>query len=159
MKRYGFYHRETGLLANVVFSTDDENAMLANNTPADHIAIEGHHDSLSKRVDIATGQVIDYQPPAPSADHEWNAETKRWQLNAAVTAKAQARAAALAAIAILEGQSMRPMRELALGIGILGARSRLAAINSQIASLRKSLSDEPAVGEHTYALHAQSAGS
>jgi hypothetical protein len=88
-----------------------------------------------------TAHVIDYQPPAPSADYEWNADTKRWQLNAATTAKAQARTAALATIATLDTQSIRAMREHALGFP--GAQERVAAIDARIAELRKSLSTEP----------------
>jgi hypothetical protein len=46
------------------------------------VAIEGQYDHLSQRVDLATGQVIDYQPPAPAdtalATHRWDADTRRW---------------------------------------------------------------------------------
>jgi hypothetical protein len=87
---------------------------------------------------IATAaHIVDYQPPAPSAEHEWNATTKRWQLNAAATAKAQARTAALATIATLDMQSIRATRELALGVP--GALERVAAIDAQIATLRGQL--------------------
>jgi hypothetical protein len=30
---------------------------------------------------LTTGKVVDYQPPQPSDDHEWNHVIKRWQLN------------------------------------------------------------------------------
>jgi hypothetical protein len=35
-------------------------------------------DPLSQRVDMATGLVVGYQPPAPSDDHQWDESTKRW---------------------------------------------------------------------------------
>jgi hypothetical protein len=81
--------------------------------------------------------VIDYQPPAPSADHEWNGDTKRWQLSAAAHAKVQARAGALAAIDRIEGQSIRAMREALLGLP--GSQERVATIDAQIEALRTNL--------------------
>jgi hypothetical protein len=136
MKSYSFYHRDTGLLKDVVFSTDDE-TQLVNNIPADHVALEGQHDALSKRVDVRTGLVIDYQPPSPSPEHEWNADTGRWQISAAVQAKAQARAAAMTALAALDIKSIRTLRELALGVA--GAHDRLAAIEAAVAAERAKL--------------------
>lgn len=45
-------------------------------------AIEGAYDHLSQRVDIETGEVVDWQPDKPEGDeytdHEWDAGTKRW---------------------------------------------------------------------------------
>jgi hypothetical protein len=156
MISYSFYHRESGAIHPKVFSTDDATQLRAN-TPADHLPIEGHHDPLSKRVDVtvppelvddinrygcAVGKrfvhkIIDYQPPAPSADHEWNAETKRWQLSAAVQAKAQARAAAAARIAELEASQHGVVRDLLLGGA--AARPRLQAIADEIERLNADL--------------------
>jgi hypothetical protein len=172
MNSYSFYHKETGVIHPKQLGTDDP-SQVPGNTPADHIAIEGHYDHLCTRVDVDLHRqflalqqepelpyrdqepqrdpaprqakldalwanvLVDYQPPAPSADHEWDGETKRWRLSAATTAKAQARAAALVAIAALETQGIRPMRELTLGLP--GAQERLASIDSQIAALRASL--------------------
>jgi hypothetical protein len=116
------------------FSTDQSDAPAPINFPDGHGVIEGIYDHLRKRVDIATGELVDYQPPQPSTDHEWNAETKRWQLNAAAQGKIDAHADALGRIAALEAQGIRSMRELALGQP--GAQDRLAAIDAQIAGLR-----------------------
>jgi hypothetical protein len=136
MRSFSFYHKDTGMLNGSVFSTDDD-SMLSANIPADHKVIEGALDRLSQSVDIATGQVIDYQPPQPSADFEWNATTKRWQLSAAVAAKRQASTAALAAIESLESKGIRAMRELTLGMP--GAQDRVAAIDAQISALRQQI--------------------
>jgi hypothetical protein len=160
MRMVSFFNKGTGLFNGSHMICSDD-AAVALNTPPDHIAIDGHHDHLSKCVDVFCGapeivdavnqygiptggkltlhKVIEYQPPAPSADHEWNAETKRWQLSAAVMARQQGRTDALAAIAVLEAQCIRPMRELALGFP--GAQERVAAIDSQIAELRKCISE------------------
>jgi hypothetical protein len=129
------------------------------NIPPDHIVIEGHHDHLSKRVDVSVPpeiinnagkvgysmdeatrivhKIIDYQPPAPSTDHEWDAQTKRWQISAAAQAKAAARSAALARIAALEASQHRHIRGLALGKP--GAKEALQAIDEEIISLESQI--------------------
>jgi hypothetical protein len=60
---------------------------LQNNVAAHEFAIEGRHDLYSKRYDEEMQQVVDYQPPQPDADHEWNAQTKRWQTRAGALAR------------------------------------------------------------------------
>jgi len=132
-----FYHRETGLFSPIRLMISDS-AMLDANTPPDHIAIDGHeHDENSQRVDVSTGKVVDYQPPAPSDAHEWNGVTRRWQLNAATTAKQAAQILAREQIAIIEASGVRAARELALGQP--GALDRLKAIDAAIAALRTDL--------------------
>ena len=133
MSTYSFYHPETGQIHHQAFGTDDAR-MLKANTPAGYVATPGCLDPLSQRIDVTTGEVVDYQPPSPSADHEWNATTKRWQINAAVTAKAEARRSALASIAALEASQDCAIRELSLGQA--GALDRLKALDIEIAALR-----------------------
>lgn len=136
MKSHSFADKETGLFSGVHFSTSNSE-MLEANTPAGHFAVEGHYDHLSQRADIATGEVVDYQPPRPSVDHEWNDTTKRWEMSAASQAKIDARSAALAGITALEAQGIRAMREAQLGVA--GSQERLAGIDAQIAQLRRDL--------------------
>jgi hypothetical protein len=136
MKAFGFYHKDTGVLHDTQIMVSDD-AMVALNTPTDHVPIEGQFDSLSQRIDIASGVVIDYQPPRPSPDREWNAESKRWQLNATAQAKVDARTQSLAHIAHLEAAQHRAIREAALGQP--DAIARLQAIDAEIVSLRPAL--------------------
>ena len=136
MSTYSFYHPETGQIHRQAFGTDDAR-MLKANTPAGYVATPGCLDPLSQRMDVATGKIVDYQPPSPSIDHEWNATTKRWQINAAVTAKAEAHRSALASIAALETSGVRAVRELALGHA--GALDRLKALDIEIAAQRLKL--------------------
>jgi len=140
MKHFGFHHRDTGLLHQRTLMVDDLSPLASAtlSAPPGHVPIEGVFDHLSQRVEIATGQVVGYQPPQPSADHEWNASTKRWCLTAATVAKQAARQAALARIAALEASQPRTLREAALGHA--GALDRLAAIDTEIAALRAALS-------------------
>jgi hypothetical protein len=71
MRTYSFYHMVSGAVHRQRFSTDDDRASaLAANTPADHVSMERVLDPFSQRVDVLTGAVVDYRPPAPSPDHE-----------------------------------------------------------------------------------------
>lgn len=128
--------------------------LLALNTPAGCDWIEGHHELYAARVDIAqlsierTAHVAQQteapfkasaavltpqRPPAPSSDHEWNAERNRWQLSAA----ASRHQVAVAKIEALEQSQSRALREAALGLA--GGRERLQAIETQIVALRADL--------------------
>jgi hypothetical protein len=137
MKVVSFYHRETGMFNGRHLMVSDP-AMIPLNTPPEHIAIEGdHYDPLTQRVDVATGKVIDHIPPQPSEDYEWSGISRRWQLRPEVTARMQARKAALARITELELKALRALREHALGTP--GAHERLAAIDTEISELREIL--------------------
>jgi hypothetical protein len=138
---FRFYDATTGVLHDKAIATDAADpqsvAKFARaNAPAGHIPIQGAFDPLSQRVDVATGKIIDYQPPAPSADHEWDLVAKRWTVKAAVMAREKAKATALARIDALDRASIRAGREMLLGVA--GAHDRLARIEAQIAQLRES---------------------
>jgi rare lipoprotein A (peptidoglycan hydrolase) len=87
-------------------------------------------------MDVANGGVIDYQPPQPSPDHEWNADARRWDLSAAAAERIGRRAQAASRIEALERAQARPIRELAIDPSNAEARKRLEAIEGEIASLR-----------------------
>jgi hypothetical protein len=154
MRTISFAHKDTGLFnGSTVTTTSDD--WLAINTPPDHIAIEGRHDHLSTRVDLSVApeiinnagkvgyhvdeaprtvhKVIDYQPPAPSSEHQWNADTKRWQLSAAAADKINRSNVARARIAELEASQPRHIRGIALGKP--GAKEALQSIDDEIAAL------------------------
>jgi hypothetical protein len=138
MRIWSFYHGQTGVVSPQRFVSGDPSSKgLKENTPAGHEAIEAALDHLSQRFDLATKAVVDFQPPAPSADHVWNATSKRWTLNPAARAKLAARNTALAKIRALEASQARPLRELALGDAT--AAKKLADIDAQIKALRSSL--------------------
>lgn len=140
MKHCAFYHKETGILHPVSVLLSDDSALAAN-VPPDHVPIdqppEGPLDMLSQRIDVATGKVVDYQPPAPSDKHVWNASTKRWELSAETRLAALKRRAAAARIAELEVSQARAVREHLLGNA--DAINRLRAIDDEISALRASL--------------------
>ena len=77
---WSFYDSATGAIARGRITCSP--AQLAANTPPGHLPILGAFDPLCQRVDIATGQVEFYQPPAPADDElrtwAWDAQTRRW---------------------------------------------------------------------------------
>jgi hypothetical protein len=133
IRHYTFYSETDGRFIDGHFGSTDPAAPLLN-TPSGHKAIEGRHDHLSKRVDLTTGMVIDYQPPAPSIDHEWNAVTKRWQLSPAAQAKAATLVANQARIAALEAMSGPLVRKAVLGD--VEAMMTLRALDEEITGLQ-----------------------
>lgn len=78
--RWSFYDLATGKVADLVITSDAAAAEL--NAPTGHAPIAGPLDPLSQRVDVATGAVVDWQPPAPPDDASqtwaWDAEARRW---------------------------------------------------------------------------------
>jgi len=129
-----FYDKSTGLFTGRSFSGPHE--ALALNTAADEGAIVGRFDHLSQRVDLETGQVIDYQPPSPSDDHAWHAASKRWVLKREVQEAIAADGKARGAIAKQEQLSLRAIRELLLDPQNKDARARLQSVESAIAAAR-----------------------
>jgi hypothetical protein len=105
-----FYDAKTGLFTGVSIHTNltEPKAVkqfVAENTPSGHGSYIGYVDALSQRMDLASGQIVDYKPPQPSPRHEWNPVTKRWQK------QALKRSAVLARIADLEQGQHRTVRE------------------------------------------------
>jgi hypothetical protein len=95
---------------------------------------------------LSANIVVDYQRPQPSADHEWNAGTKRWVLKPVIAAR-QARADAISAIGVLEQQSLRALREFVLELAERAgddspAVTLLRQTDQAIAEHRKHLTSE-----------------
>lgn len=85
---WSFYDLATGAIApGAMICTA---AQVAANTPEGCAAIVGRFDPLSQRVDLATGQVVDWQPPAPPDDElqtwAWDATARRWVAQPTLTA-------------------------------------------------------------------------
>lgn len=132
-----FYDAQSGIIHPCVFQHSGHEHDIAANAPAGHLPIHGSFDHMRQRIDVETGAAVDYQPSAPSADHEWDDASKRWNLNAGVAAKQVARTSAGAQIRDLESRAIRALIEQALGHE--GARERLEALHKQITDLRPAL--------------------
>jgi hypothetical protein len=133
---YSLYEAATGLFTGKRLHCDDE-GLLSARLPAGTLAMEGAFDQRCQRVDLATGAVIGYRPPAPSGNHEWNDTEKRWQVKAAHCAENRT-AVIYARIQTLEATQGRAVREATLGDAT--AVERLKDIDGEIKDLRKELS-------------------
>jgi hypothetical protein len=55
---------------------------LEGNTPHGYTAIEGDYDHTSLRLDVSSGEIVEYQPSPPEPDEwtewEWSADDWRW---------------------------------------------------------------------------------
>lgn len=85
--------------------------------------------------------VVDYQPPQPSPEHEWNAEARRWVLSATAGQRQEARVAALARIEHLE-REVQPSLLRAVALGQEGAREKLSALDAEVAQLRTAILED-----------------
>lgn len=146
-REISIFSKQTGLfLGRTISGTGMSEALLDAHLKDGEGRIDGYHDHLSRRVDVehlrdgeraTEAHVIDYQPPQPSADHEWHEPTKRWRLSGAAQEKSAVSAAAQARIATLEAESVPLMRKTVLGDAT--ARSRLQSLDDEIAELRLSI--------------------
>lgn len=150
MINVSFYHKDTGMLNSMHFSTSDPRLIVLN-CPADHLWVDGHHDALSKRVDVATKQVIDYQPPRESIEHIWDDNKKRWVLSPEALERDRVLTNARKRVKELDSASIRLLRDavlqLMLGQDTTQSYRRLAGIEDELNTLRPLLDKITLVGE------------
>ena len=124
------YDLTTGLFTGQAHHTNvkDQAAIatfIDESTPTGHGAYIGKYvDYLSKKVDVSTGLLVEYQPPQPSRRHTWNPEAKRWQIKSR-----EQRDITLARIAQLESSTHRAVRET-----LIRACEALDAIKEAVAA-------------------------
>lgn len=129
MSTWSFYDAATGALAHRRITCSP--AQLAANTPPGHLPILGTFDPLCQRVDLATGQVEYYQPPAPADDElrtwAWDEATRRW---AAVPTLAALKLAARERIKAARDAAISEPKTTTYGTfdATLEARSNIAAV-------------------------------
>jgi hypothetical protein len=83
VRTWHMYRLSDGVLTGyAVQLADDDAALLEANTPPGCAAVTGVTDWQAQRVDLATGAVQDWQPPAPPDDAmrtwAWDAQQRRW---------------------------------------------------------------------------------
>lgn len=138
IRQFSVYNKETGLFTGLVLSTSNpDDAWRSINVQEGFDIIEGEYKYLQYKV--VDGRVVEYVPPAPSADYEWNPLAKEWELRPELQRRADRRNAAIRLIATLEAQQQRAMRELLLDGNNKDARVRLTAIEERIADARQDL--------------------
>jgi hypothetical protein len=142
-RRWHFYDLQTGLFIGRSHGGDERS--LALNMPEGVGAMEHVADWQSQRVDLETGELVDWQPPPPSSDHEWIEATRRWERKADLVAQEVESGKAAAAIESAERQQARAVREALLDLLPKDhpARERLAAADEAIAAERRKLKPGP----------------
>jgi hypothetical protein len=135
IKTYSLYEAASGLFTGKRLHCDDE-GLLAVRLPAGTLALEGSYDHRTQRMDLTTGTVVAYRPPAPSPDHEWDPAAKRWQVRPATSIEGRT-GVIYARIQALEASQGRAVREATLGDA--QAMKRLKEIDAEIHKLREEL--------------------
>lgn len=79
MSIWQFFSAATGLPTGRSYSDTET---LAENTPPGTLAVQVDAINETKRLDLDTHELVDWQPPAPAADPftdwSWSAEQRRW---------------------------------------------------------------------------------
>lgn len=137
------YRKSDGLFTGCKFSGSSLRAIArkAGDDPFEWLA--GDFDHLSQRVDLDTGEVIDYQPPATSPEHEWDERTRRWLLPLALRQAITAEKRAREVIAAAEATSQRALREAMIELlpENSPARQRLLEVDDIVATARQRIRD------------------
>lgn len=138
MDTYSLYAIDTGVFTGQRLGGSA--AFVASNTPEGLRAHPGEIDHLRQRLDVASGEIVPYVPPAPADTlwvlHAWNADERRWVASPTLASIKRDRCAPLlAAIEACERRQARPLREL-LTVQASGSVARLRAIDDEIAALR-----------------------
>lgn len=151
MRTWHLYDPATGIFDGRRFSSSDDSAIEINRRGL--VAFEGDIDYLSQRVDVATGELVDYQPPSPDDDHEWihdddqGHRVRRWVLKPEAIEQRARQAVARSRIAELGRKTERATREFLLGIvptvedRAAGAMT-LQEIENELAQLRLEVNGE-----------------
>lgn len=155
MKTAYVYSRATGVISPVPLraSCEDFEAYVTANMPEGHWALFGEVDPQSQCVDLATGSVVDYIPPAPDGEHVWvhedpvtRARVRRWVLPAEVTERRHRRKQAVEEISRLEERQLRIERELRLRPNEIGEDGktpiqRLYELDARLGALQAQLKE------------------
>jgi hypothetical protein len=144
-RSFQYYSLTTGRFTQRVLQCRDEK-LAELNAPEGHGFKEGAFDHLCERVDLATGEVIEYQPDRPDEYHEWDEKIKRWRKRVDVQQREAAKARAQTKINEIEIKQLRSMRELALDPANSAAKARLEQLETQVAELRKDLNGREVEG-------------
>jgi len=107
------------------------------NTPEGYAPIYWVTDPMSQRVDLSTGEIVDYQPPQPDAEHVWDVDARRWIKRPDVIERERLRLEAQSRIDDLERRQARRVREL-----LAASDPALKTIDDEIAQLRAVINGE-----------------
>lgn len=138
MKRFSYYHKETGELHSMRTSFTDHPGHekdAADSAPKDHAHIEGHHDRMRMKVDLKTMKVVPHGRPLPTpvdttmATKLREAQAKKWHLN----------------------HEVHPHLVRECLLDVKGAKEKLQALHDEVLALDAVISDvQPAEPAHIH---------
>lgn len=120
MKTWSIYKLDSGYFTGRTVTVPEHD--LASNIMLGEAAKTGVFDRYSQRVDVATEEVVDYQPESPGPDYEWTHDdangnrVRRWALKPEVAERNLKRAAAQTEIAQIEIKGQRALREAVVAL-------------------------------------------
>jgi hypothetical protein len=123
--RVDFYAAADGLWTGVTFDGPEDD--VAANAPANSVPMPACR--FPHAMQLVDGQLVEYQPPQPDADHEWNASDRRWRKTAAAVQRYADVERAKCAINDTLTITVADLIEWALSVGG-GKASALAALHA-----------------------------
>lgn len=128
MKTYSFADAATGVFSGRSFSGPAD--WVEDNTLAGTVAVEGLHDPRRVRLDVATGEVVQYMPPAPTADEwrTWSWIETEWSWAEVPTPAAIARDAKAERDRRLTACVGRQLQAIRTGAGLTEVNAYIAAL-------------------------------
>ena len=78
MMVFSEYNQSTGLLTGRRYIGLPNGLLDMVSLSPESTYLLGEYDHLSQRVDLSTGNVVDYQPPQPGASYQWDSASRRW---------------------------------------------------------------------------------
>lgn len=140
-----FYKLDDGVFDGRTFSSSDHEALKLN-TPQGYGSRSDVSDWQSQRVDVATGKLVDWQPPRPDADHFWDPKTRRWLINPIVSERRLRESQLLTEIKSIDERLIRPMLEIQANPEDVDSiqirdtlRSQKDKLRAELRSLRESM--------------------
>lgn len=128
MKAAHVYDKATGLFSGRQYRGKTPEASLAlaeaNLQPGEAVIVAQIGSLASRRVDVATGEIIPHKPSPPGPDFIWDEKIEQWLPDPAVMRAQRAAQEAQSAIDEREAGSLRAMRELLLSPDVKGLFKR-----------------------------------
>lgn len=135
IQRY-IYNIETGEILSKFTGPD---VQLKPNIPEGCGAIDAGLVSDPESQRVVSGEVVNHQPPAPSVDHVWNAEIRRWVVPPHVDARRTRLRAIEVELAALDAKSVRAQEDLLFSPNDANALKRFNDIVNKKDTLRGEL--------------------
>lgn len=144
MRTWWSYRKTDGIFTGAMHSADTFQE-IAGNESGDIGLIAGVSDWQSQRVNLLTRELVEYQPPLPDADHEWDPQAKRVIVKVDVSVRRAKKRRGQDDVDALDRKTIRTVRELV--ISICASRTLTAAEKKLFDRLKKLNDDAETIGK------------